>query len=37
MKNIFITTDNTCDLSLDILAENDIATANLHYFLDGVE
>ncbi len=37
MKNIFISTDNTCDLSQEILQSRNIPTVNLHFYLDDVE
>lgn len=37
MKNIFISTDNTCDLTQDILQARGIPTAKLHFYLDDVE
>lgn len=37
MKNFFISTDNTCDLSHEILEERGIPTAKLHFYLDDVE
>ncbi len=37
MKNIIISTENTCDLTKEFLSERHIPIANMHYFLDGKE